>query len=204
MEQQLNAPGWPGIAATWTSSAKAGVGCALPGTSRVWFAISHGIVNEIYDRWEEDGGYSPFTLAVEVAALIVAADHADRTGEPAVGKFLRETADDTGSARPLAWAHAEYIKLRRSLNDGQISDRSPQAHERYVAQANQPVRTIWSSSLRCRTLATGLMLRLHTPRPSAVVWSDDGWATTHETRSETRPWASIPPISIRRTCRSGR
>ena len=29
------------------------------------------------DRWEEDGGYSPFTLAVEIAALLAAADFAD-------------------------------------------------------------------------------------------------------------------------------
>src|SRR5512140_1332054 len=29
------------------------------------------------DRWEEDPGYSPFTLAVEVAALLAAADRAD-------------------------------------------------------------------------------------------------------------------------------
>ncbi|MBK5266017.1 MAG: hypothetical protein JJE47_01145 [Acidimicrobiia bacterium] len=48
MEPQASAPGWPGIPATWTSSAKSGVGCALPGTSRVWFSLSHGIVNEIY------------------------------------------------------------------------------------------------------------------------------------------------------------
>ena len=30
------------------------------------------------DRWEEDGGYSPFTLAVEIAALLAAAELADR------------------------------------------------------------------------------------------------------------------------------
>ena len=48
MEQPKEAPGCPGIPAKWTSSAKTGVGCALPGTSRVWFAISHGIVDEIY------------------------------------------------------------------------------------------------------------------------------------------------------------
>ena len=45
------------------------------------------------DRWEEDGGYSPFTLAVEVAALLVAADYADRAGEPALGALCRDTAD---------------------------------------------------------------------------------------------------------------
>jgi len=42
------APGWPGIAPRWTSSAKSGVGTALNRQSRVWFTMSHGILNEIY------------------------------------------------------------------------------------------------------------------------------------------------------------
>ena len=42
------APGWPGIPPRWTSSAKAGVGTALNQHSRVWFTLSHGILNEIY------------------------------------------------------------------------------------------------------------------------------------------------------------
>lgn len=42
------APGWPGIPARWTSSDKAGVGTALSPLSRVWFTISHGILNEVY------------------------------------------------------------------------------------------------------------------------------------------------------------
>jgi glucoamylase len=48
-EEAVNdAPGWPGIPARWTSSAKSGVGTALSPTSRVWFSLSHGILNEIY------------------------------------------------------------------------------------------------------------------------------------------------------------
>src|SRR4051812_13867255 len=42
------APGSPGIPARWTSSAKSGVGTALSASSRVWFTLSHGILNEIY------------------------------------------------------------------------------------------------------------------------------------------------------------
>ena len=41
-------PGWPGLPARWTSSAKSGVGSALSDRSPVWFTISHGILNEIY------------------------------------------------------------------------------------------------------------------------------------------------------------
>ena len=42
------APGWPGIEPRWTSSAKTGVGTALNLHGRVWFTLSHGILNEIY------------------------------------------------------------------------------------------------------------------------------------------------------------
>jgi glucoamylase len=44
----IYAPGWPGIPPRWTSSAKSGVGTALNRTSKVWFTLSHGILNEVY------------------------------------------------------------------------------------------------------------------------------------------------------------
>jgi Glucodextranase, domain N len=40
--------GTPGIEPRWTSSAKEGVGTAYHTSCRLWFTISHGIVNEIY------------------------------------------------------------------------------------------------------------------------------------------------------------
>jgi glucoamylase len=42
------APGWPGIPPRWTSSAKSGAGTALNQHSKVWFTLSHGILNEVY------------------------------------------------------------------------------------------------------------------------------------------------------------
>ncbi|WP_214474571.1 glucan 1,4-alpha-glucosidase [Mesorhizobium sp. dw_380] len=45
------------------------------------------------DRWEEDAGYSPFTLAVEIAALLAAADLLDASRKPDAATYLRETAD---------------------------------------------------------------------------------------------------------------
>src|SRR5947209_1358523 len=40
--------GAPGIEPRWTSSAKEGVGTSYHTSCRVWFTLSHGIVNEIY------------------------------------------------------------------------------------------------------------------------------------------------------------
>jgi glucoamylase len=50
MNTQINrsAFGAPGIAPRWASSAKEGLGTAYSGSCRLWFTLSHGIINEIY------------------------------------------------------------------------------------------------------------------------------------------------------------
>src|SRR5512142_2446061 len=40
--------GAPGIEPRWTSSAKEGLGTAYHTSCRLWFTLSHGIVNEVY------------------------------------------------------------------------------------------------------------------------------------------------------------
>jgi len=56
------------------------------------FIVRNGPVTQ-QDRWEEDAGYSPFTLAVEIAGLLAAADVGDAVGEKEAATHLRETAD---------------------------------------------------------------------------------------------------------------
>ena len=48
MNENSVAFGAPGIEPRWTSSAKDGIGTAYHSSSRLWFTLSHGIVNEIY------------------------------------------------------------------------------------------------------------------------------------------------------------
>ncbi|MGH8033788.1 MAG: glycoside hydrolase family 15 protein, partial [Lysobacterales bacterium] len=45
------------------------------------------------DRWEENAGYTCFTLAVEIAALLAAADLAEEQGHAGIAAYLRESAD---------------------------------------------------------------------------------------------------------------
>jgi glucoamylase len=45
----------------------------------------------------------------------------------------------TGSAMPLAWAHAEYLKLRRSLRDGRLFDLPPQTVQRYLVESGATI-----------------------------------------------------------------
>ena len=50
------------------------------------FLVRNGPVTQ-QDRWEEDAGYSPFTLAVEMSGLLAAADLADAVGHKAMGRI---------------------------------------------------------------------------------------------------------------------
>jgi glucoamylase len=56
------------------------------------YLVNYGPITH-QDRWEENAGYSTFTLAVEISALLIAADFAELNNEPQVAAFLRETAD---------------------------------------------------------------------------------------------------------------
>jgi glucoamylase len=40
----------------------------------------------------------------------------------------------SGSAMPLVWAHAEHVKLLRSLKDGRVFDMPPEPAQRYQAE----------------------------------------------------------------------
>jgi glucoamylase len=75
--------------------------------------VANGPVTQ-QDRWEEDGGYSPFTLAAEISALLIAADFAQSLdkGEPA--EFLRENAD-TWNDNIERWTYAVNSDLARRV-----------------------------------------------------------------------------------------
>lgn len=66
------------------------------------------------DRWEENSGYSVFTLATEIAAMLAAADFADEAGEPDLARFLRETADCWNS-QIEDWTYVRGTDLARRV-----------------------------------------------------------------------------------------
>src|ERR1043166_1753710 len=86
----------------------------------------------------------------------------------------------SGSAMPLVWAHAEYIKLRRSLRDGRMFDLPPQTVQRYQVDKIQSKFAIWSFNHKITSISTGKTLRLQALAPARVRWSSDGWRTAEE------------------------
>lgn len=86
----------------------------------------------------------------------------------------------SGSAMPLVWAHAEYIKLRRSLKEGRVFDMPRHTVERYIKRKNSSPYSIWRFSHKCRTMPAGKTLRLELLAPALVHWSSDDWATRRD------------------------
>jgi glucoamylase len=87
----------------------------------------------------------------------------------------------SGSAMPLVWAHAEYLKLCRSLFDGHVFDRPAQTVERYLVRQTKSDRIIWRSTNKVRTMPADKTLRVETPASAVVHWSADGWRTAQDT-----------------------
>jgi len=83
-----------------------------------------------------------------------------------------------GSAMPLVWAHAEYVKLRRSLHDGAVFDLPPQTVKRYLVERTDSPRVLWRFNQKIRSLRSGCSLRIETMARAVVHWTADDWATT--------------------------
>ena len=77
------------------------------------FILRNGPVTQ-QDRWEEDGGYSPFTLAAEISALLAAADIADLTGHSEQAQTMRDSAD-AWNDNIERWTYATGTDLAQQL-----------------------------------------------------------------------------------------
>jgi glucoamylase len=82
----------------------------------------------------------------------------------------------SGSAMPLAWAHAEHIKLLRSLRDGAVFDMPPQAKSRYIDNRPPLAPLCWRFASKIRKMAAGRALRLEVLAPARVRWSTVDWS----------------------------
>jgi glucoamylase len=91
----------------------------------------------------------------------------------------------SGSAMPLVWAHAEYVKLCRSLHDGRVFDLPPQTVQRYLIEQKCSRFACWRFNQKRRAMPAGATLRLEALAPAVVHWSVDGWRSATDT--PTRP-----------------
>jgi len=109
----------------------------------------------------------------------------------------------TGSAMPLMWAHAEYIKLLRSVRDGKVSDLIPDVAKRYLgARADRQLFEVWKFTRQARSVKRGYILRIQVPASFRLHWSDDEWQTVKDTPSSATTlgveFADIPIAASQR------
>jgi glucoamylase len=90
----------------------------------------------------------------------------------------------SGSAMPLVWAHAEYVKLCRSLSDGKVFDMPPQTVERYRKNKQGSAYSLWRFNHKSRTMPSGKILRVELPAPASLHWSTNDWKTTKDTKTK--------------------
>ncbi|HTR80875.1 MAG TPA: glucan 1,4-alpha-glucosidase [Bacteroidota bacterium] len=83
----------------------------------------------------------------------------------------------SGSAMPLVWAHAEYIKLCRSLRDGKVFDRPSQTTQRYITEKKGSRFALWRFSHKCRSIPAKKTLRVEVRSPAVIHWTPDDWKT---------------------------
>ncbi|MHB8568470.1 MAG: glycoside hydrolase family 15 protein [Nitrososphaerales archaeon] len=104
--------------------------------------------------------------------------------EPDIDEQHLYLGGPTGAAMPLMWAHAEYVKLLRSVSDGKIFDEIPEVCKRYISDRSSCMNLeIWKPNRRARFVKRGSTLRVQTPKAFRLHWSSDEWRTVNDTDS---------------------
>lgn len=90
----------------------------------------------------------------------------------------------TGSANPLAWAHAEYVKLVRSISDNHVFDLPPEVEIRYSGRRGRHNRlAMWTESYPLHKVSRGETLRVYSRRRFLLRYSCDNWTHWQDTDS---------------------
>lgn len=76
----------------------------------------------------------------------------------------------TGSGMPLAWAHAEYVKLLRSLHEGRVWDMPITTRRRYLDADTRSDLTLWTPKEPRTWIIAGKRLLIMLERDGFVRW----------------------------------
>jgi glucoamylase len=106
----------------------------------------------------------------------------DAENLPQAGLWLGKPG---GSAVPLVWAHAEYLKLLRSAVDGKVFDCVNAVYDRYCDPAGKKRRRtdleIFSLNRPIQKIDAGETLRILDEKRFDLLWTSDGWNTSQTT-----------------------
>ena len=97
----------------------------------------------------------------------------------------------TGSAMPLVWAHAEFIKLAASTAAGHIVDMPMRTHARYRGTRAAVDYVIWQYRHPTVEIPAGLDLYFLLSRPATLHIGFDGWLNPTDLLSEDHGLAHL-------------
>jgi glucoamylase len=100
------------------------------------------------------------------------------------GTSSLEPGQPTGSAMPLVWAHAEFIKLVASRALGRAFDRPEALWQRYAGRRPVPEHALWSPRFPITRIRAGQALWVCLPQRARVHHGHDHWQATGD--CETR------------------
>ena len=94
-----------------------------------------------------------------------------------------------GSAQPLVWAHAEYLKLLRSVTDNHVFDCTSVVYDRYILGRHREhfrrYLGIFQLGRPISAIVQGGVLRILDAACFSVVYTTDNWATKTQLDAHT-------------------
>jgi glucoamylase len=84
----------------------------------------------------------------------------------------------TGSAMPLVWTHAEFLKVAASRSLGRAFDRPEAVWRRYHGERIKSSRAIWCEHAAITEIAAGNSLVLALREAASVRFGFNGWQRT--------------------------
>lgn len=90
----------------------------------------------------------------------------------------------SGSAMPLTWAHAEYIKLCSSIKKKKICDLPMFTQERYVKNKIASPFAVWRFNQQEKKISCKKILRIEVLAEAIVRWTNNNWTTWNETNTK--------------------
>ncbi len=95
----------------------------------------------------------------------------------------------TGAAMPLVWAHAEYVKLLRSVTDGKVFYCISTVAQRYKGGKRPPPVEVFRLNRHLHSIIAGRKLRILAEEHFSAVWTVDDWQTVRTKDSTTVGYA---------------
>ena len=109
-----------------------------------------------------------------------------------------ESGSPTGSAMPLAWTHAEFVKLYLSTQRGRSFDCPDVVFERYKVK-NRPLgSSVWSQHWPAHDWRAGSEIRVILGDPGEIQWRGDPngeWRRASITESLPGVYTALLPTS---------